>query len=209
MQAIKPILYVALLALVACSDTPTNDISPDATGAADVTTDALVGPSCESNSDCVQPTDPCAQSVCIEAVCVERAQPDGAPCDDGEPCSLESTCQGGSCEAGEAWQDCDDGNPCTADGCQPGAGCTHSALTGPCDDGNPCTSGDICSEGACIGSGSGLCPCQVDTDCADFEDGDVCNGTLMCDAGQCSLNADTIVTCPAPPPTGLGSEPLV
>ncbi|MGB0591408.1 MAG: hypothetical protein ACPGU1_17170 [Myxococcota bacterium] len=200
MQLAQRILCAAIFTLAACGDTNDPLIAPDNGDASPSDDIAATGPSCESNADCGEAPSACALVVCVDAVCVTRDQADGAPCDDGEPCSLESTCLSGVCESGTAWQDCDDGNPCTADGCQPGSGCTHSALTGPCDDGNPCTTGDICAEGTCAGSDSGLCTCQNDADCAAFGDTDLCNGSLVCVAGQCTIDTDTAVTCPAAGP---------
>ncbi len=67
-----------------------------------------------------------------------------------------------------------------------------------CDDGNACTVGDACKAGACE-SGTNICGCQQDSDCAPKEDGDLCNGTLYCDKGkvpyQCQIDPKTVVTC--------------
>jgi Dictyostelium (slime mold) repeat len=93
------------------------------------------------------------------------------PCDGAEVCNPAS----GACEAGPP-PDCDDGNPCTADACVPGVGCTTSERSGSCDDGNLCTTGDACAAGTCTG-----------TPLACADDGDVCNGTQVCDpsTGTC------------------------
>ena len=45
------------------------------------------------------------------------------------------------------------------------------------DDGEPCTESDLCLGGACQ-SGANMCGCELSADCADREDGDVCNGKL-------------------------------
>ena len=65
----------------------------------------------------------------------------------------------------------------------------------PCDDGNKVTIGDACKAGKC---GAGLIPaCTSDEDCAAQDDGDLCNGTLLCDkgTGHCVLNKLTVITC--------------
>jgi len=70
-----------------------------------------------------------------------------------------------------------------------------------CDaDGNPCTPADRCLHGACL-AGENVCGCQQDADCKAKEDGDVCNGTLVC-AGtgadrRCLVNPKTEVVCDA------------
>ncbi len=71
----------------------------------------------------------------------------------------------------------------------------------PCDaDGTSCTASDACDQGACV-AGTQVCVCQSDTDCADKEDGNLCNGTLYCDksgpAPQCKVNPATLKTCPS------------
>jgi len=37
--------------------------------------------------------------------------------------------------------------------------------------------------------------CVTDEDCAPLEDGDLCNGTLACQAGGCVVDPGTVVTC--------------
>ncbi|MCB9740089.1 MAG: hypothetical protein H6747_12560 [Deltaproteobacteria bacterium] len=66
-----------------------------------------------------------------------------------------------------------------------------------CDDGDPCTKGEICVGGACT-AGTDTCKCSADADCADKDDGDLCNGTMFCNlqSGLCQVNPATIVTCP-------------
>ncbi len=76
-------------------------------------------------------------------VCARSLLPAG--CDDGEPCTAPSLCQGAACLPSAASSDCDDANPCTADGCAVGLGCGHTAV----EDGSVC-SGGVCQAGACI-----------------------------------------------------------
>jgi len=54
----------------------------------------------------------------------------------------------------------------------------------------------VCAAGACKG-GTNTCQCQGDADCKAKEDGDLCNGTLLCDKakGVCIVNAATVVQC--------------
>ncbi len=76
----------------------------------------------------------------------------------------------------------------------------ESADPGPfaCEDGQSCTKGDVCADGACK-SGAKVCDCASDADCADKDDGNLCNGTMFCDpaVGKCAVNPATIVTCPS------------
>lgn len=68
----------------------------------------------------------------------------------------------------------------------------------PCNDGDLCTTGDVCGSGKCV-SGTNTCTCGQDADCAKFDDGNACNGTLYCDKSgktpSCTLNPATVVVC--------------
>ena len=84
--------------------------------------------------------------------CVFQPLDDGE-CDDGNLCSLNDTCLGGSCKAGPP-PPCSDGNPCTVDNCDPATGkCEHDVIAAgsSCDDGNKCTSGSKCLAETCVG----------------------------------------------------------
>jgi len=139
--------------------------------------------------------DPCTADGCdAETGCVFPVMDDGAVCDDGNPCTAGDACLDGICGS-SGLTSCNDGNTCTADGCDILLGCVNNPLTGdPCDDGNSCTAGDECVDGVCEG-GENTCLCATDEDCEAFEDGDLCNGTLLCVDEQCVLDADTVVEC--------------
>ncbi len=66
-----------------------------------------------------------------------------------------------------------------------------------CDDGAPCTANDKCEGATC--AGQMICACAKDADCAKQEDGNLCNGTLRCNAakGTCELDPATTVSCAA------------
>ncbi len=69
----------------------------------------------------------------------------------------------------------------------------------PCEDGNLCTAGEVCKAGICAATvGADTCICKSDSDCAKYEDGDLCNGTLFCNvaAQKCAVNPKTVVVCP-------------
>ena len=69
-------------------------------------------------------------------------------------------------------------------------------LDGACDDGNQCTVNDVCTQGICLGE-IDACECLNKSDCAGFEDGNLCNGTLACLEGFCSVDPESIPSCVA------------
>ena len=141
--------------------------------------------------------DACNLSTCDAATgnCILIAKGDGQACDDGTACTGGSACISGQC-VGSSPLSCDDKNPCTLDTCDAKVGCQNLASPGACDDGNPCTSGDACSASGACQPGVNQCQCQLDSDCAKFEDGDLCNGTLICQGNVCAIKAGTPVVCP-------------
>ena len=177
----------------------------------------------DSTGDCVECLEDadcgegfrCDPEGCVQLLCVPGAltcyqdmvqilcNTDGSgtawekSCDDNDPCTEGDGCVDGECLETTP-TDCDDDNFCTDDGCGGAAGgCYHTFNDEPCDDGFECTIDDHCDAGECKG-GTKVCDCVDDGDCAVHEDGDACNGTLYCDAdGTCSLDEDTVVTCPA------------
>ena len=89
--------------------------------------------------------------------------------------------------------------PCMTAFCSANGGCDERFDPGaPCDDGDPCTVGDRCAKTACS-AGLQVCECAADTDCAPFEDGNQCNGTLRCNKDKlpyrCGLDISTLVVC--------------
>ncbi len=175
--------------------------TPDA-AAADNSPEVAAPPQCVTASDCPAAL-ACQLGQCsASGKCEYVAQADGSACSDGSLCTAGDACNSGACLPKGAVV-CDDENPCTADKCNPLAGCINLPLaaSSACDDGNPCTSGDACLAGKCL-PGVATCQCQTHSDCAKFEDGDLCNGTLYCDkaAGPpytCKVNPATVVACQA------------
>jgi thiol-disulfide isomerase/thioredoxin len=128
---------------------------------------------------------------------------DGASCDDGNDCGVGDVCLEGLCLAGPEVP-CEDGNPCTINSCLDGQGCAVTFRNGEaCDDGDPCTADDVCNgvfcEGSplvCLGNSecdatTGTCtcaqPCQGFTcglDACGNPCGD-CLGGASCEAGAC------------------------
>ncbi|HEY6560945.1 MAG TPA: hypothetical protein VI072_26900 [Polyangiaceae bacterium] len=102
---------------------------------------------CNDNNECTADTCDTVKG------CVNAARPEGATCDDKNPCSSESECRAGRC-ATKTGLDCDDDNPCTADSCDAVAQtCTHAAEPNGtvCSDSDACTTEDKCSSGLCVG----------------------------------------------------------
>ena len=139
--------------------------------------------------------DPCVLSQCVPATgkCAKTTLSDGTPCDDGNACTAPDFCSGAICKGKPV--KCDDGDICTEDACEPDLGCVHEYGDAACDDGNGCTSDDHCVEGACVGSPVAGCVCAATGDCAPFEDGNVCNGTLICQGSKCVVDPGTVVEC--------------
>jgi len=129
--------------------------------------------------------DTLAPDVCIPECNEKNCGDDGCggtcgECTGGTWCEGLETCQEGVCVQGQA-PDCDDGNPCTEDGCDVEAPkCTH--ILKDLD--------DLVVED---------CLCDTDEDCEPLEDGNLCNGTLVCDleaeTPTCKVDDPTVVVC--------------
>ena len=107
---------------------------------------------------------------------------EGAPCDDGNGCTLGDRCVDGLCQP-ESPLACDDGNVCTDDTCDPRTGCVQLANLAACDDADPCTQGDRCSVGRCR-PGAPTC-----------DDGNPCTRDACAPDGGCTNTADDSLTC--------------
>ncbi|MEL6180018.1 MAG: hypothetical protein AAFS10_13750, partial [Myxococcota bacterium] len=158
--------------------------------------DVCSGGSCIGGGESLDCDDgnPCTADRCEAGVgCVSEPM-DGVACDDGNPCTMGDSCQAGACVAGDEEMSCDDedlctvdscdpvegciytsvadlcadDNPCTDETCDPEQGCVYPFNTNPCNDMNACTEGDVCTNGACLGTPVPL------------NDGNVCT-ELTCD----------------------------
>jgi len=192
----------------------------------------------------------CSANTCDPQTgkCVAQPTPNGTPCVDSDPCTVDSSCQAGECKGGSAsWCQCkttadcaqfgdndacngvlfcdkatfpptcrinptsivtcatNKDGPCSVNTCDPKTGtCAQQAKKDGtlCDDGGSCANEGTCKAGACLVD-SKVCMCTTNSDCADKDDGDFCNGTLFCDKkgayGQkntCTVNPATLVKCP-------------
>ena len=143
--------------------------------------------------------DPCTKDSCVpESGCINEPLT-GTGCDDANVCTLADHCEAGICTGTSI--DCDDKNPCTYDNCDAAGGCLYTYNTAKCDDDNPCTMADACSLGDCAGTEVD-CDCLTNDDCGSLEDGNLCNGTLVCDTSslphKCAVNAESVIACEEP-----------
>jgi hypothetical protein len=128
--------------------------------------------------------------------CVERVLPDGTPCEPGNACLVEATCQAGRCRGRE--RACDDGNACTTDVCHALDGC--QAVPAP-----PCPGDGRCQVGTCDPvKGCGLAPAPDGTFCGTERGCDVAD---VCVEGACVRRnpPDGFRCAPASPCQGEGT----
>ncbi len=188
----------------------------------------------------LQLVDPRGRAAALAAavlVYVPDCTGDGAPCDDGNPCTVRDVCQGRLCRPGTPVA-CQALDACHIAGtCDPGTGLCSNP---PAPDGTGCTDGDLCTQvdacqgGACVGSspvactatdachlagacdpGTGLCSNPPAPDGSGCTDGDLCTQVDACQGGACLGSSP--VACGATdachlagacdPGTGLCSNP--
>ena len=166
---------------------------------------------CKSSADCPQPAAGCLANVCVAGGCIPQPQADGTPCNDTSKCTAKAACAAGKCTAVAPLQ-CSDGKPCTTDGCDPAIGCTYAAIVSnqPCNDGDSCIADTACDgQGNCAG-GKNVCGCKSIKDCAVFDDGDSCNGTLYCNNNLpvpvCQVLPNSVVLCDAAGDTACAKQ---
>jgi hypothetical protein len=148
-----------------CTVTPKTDGAPCDDGNACTTGDSCQSGACAAGAPVVcAGGDACTQpGVCDPATgaCNAVPRPDGASCDDGNPCTFADRCQAGVCTGGRTII-CDaPGDAChEAATCDPATGqCARMPKPDgtPCSDANKCTQGDTCEAGACTGGAPVLC----------------------------------------------------
>ena len=162
---------------------------------------------CENKltSDVCDDDNACTQDWCEPATgCEHVSLQNGKPCEDGNLCTKEESCQEGACIP-TLFLECEDYNPCTENSCDQTRGCIFQVkLNLPCDDGNACTLGDMCdSNDKCSGSAKLDCDdgesctedwCEPDVGCKhqtkedgkQCEDGNACTFGEYCQEGVCT-----------------------
>ena len=99
--------------------------------------------------DPAQQNNPCVQSVCEPTIgCGVENLSATTPCDDGNACTDEDSCDGAGGCAGQTVS-CDDNIECTEDGCDTAVGCSHTPNDELCGDQVPCTA-DFCGAEGCV-----------------------------------------------------------
>ncbi|HVY32684.1 MAG TPA: hypothetical protein VHB79_39380 [Polyangiaceae bacterium] len=169
--------------------------------------------------DCSSLNDACNVGSCsaVTGQCVPTPKANGTTCDDGNKCTLGSSCQAGVCK-GQTPVVCTASDQChSAGSCDPATGaCSNPAKANgvTCNDGNACTQTDTCQSGVCTGSNavvcaasdqchsagtcdtaSGLCSNPAKKNGSTCDDSSACTQTDTCQGGVC-VGASP-VTCTA------------
>ncbi len=170
-------------------------------------------PPCKTDGKCDPATGQCTYKL-----------NDGAPCEDGNPCTINDKCSGGYCKSG-AHKQCPDDPPCKTFGyCDSSTGqCKYTYNDNwSCDDGNKCTTGDHCMGGKCVGGQTVQChdnpPCKTNGKCnpntgqceytfndgVSCDDGNLCSTGGTCYQGECKGGSQ--VQCPNNPPCKINGH---
>jgi len=156
----------------------------------------------------------CTGNVLPECECGGEAEDYCYQFDDGDLCNGMLFCDTEEdpprCATDqETIVDCGDPtDQCMGLKCNPATGeCEDYTLDdgSTCVDGNTCTTDDQCVEGVCVGTPTEDCECideeDPDSFCEQFDDLDLCNGTLYCDlkGDSCEVDPASVVTCELSP----------
>lgn len=125
----------------------------------------------------------CTLDSCDEIKGCQHAPIDEAVCDDGDECTYEDSCMGGECNGQPT--NCDDGNVCTVDGCDSITGCYHDLATNPCCVGGVsiCDDDNPCTNDDCDPE---TFECLYTNNTAACSDGNSCTVGDSCDEGDCA-----------------------
>ena len=224
-----------------CTYEPKDDGAACEDGDLCTTDDQCVDGVCEAGEamECVA-MDACHDAGTCDPMTGECSNPtkaDDTPCDDGDLCTPDDTCQSGVCEAG-AEIVCVEPDQCKERGeCNPTSGLCEYAdkMDGTeCDDGDRCTNDDVCMAGACSAGVAtecaalsqchdagvcdpmtGECSNPTKADATPCDDGDLCTNGDLCRAGTCTAGTPTVcapldschIAGMCDPSTGMCSNP--
>ena len=140
---------------------------------------------------CPDSGDQCQVAQCDEAAraCGNIAAIDGSACNDGNLCTINDSCQAGSCSAGLQLDCSGQSDSCNDGVCDPSSGAciAQPAREGSsCEDGLFCTVGDTCSAGSCLGGATRDCSVGVsEPACFDISCNESQNTCDYFDNGSC------------------------
>jgi hypothetical protein len=163
--------------------------------------------------DCSGEDDQCLRGVCDgeTGLCTTVPRREGQSCDDGQYCTVSTTCQEGVCTGGLPRNCTTTGDQCNAGVCDPTAGESGACVKEPYGDGRSCQDGRFCTvdttcqaDGSCGGgqprncSGeggscrtgicdeeAGECTGEPVADGTECDDGLFCTVNNQCAAGEC------------------------
>ncbi len=173
---------------------------------------------CDADGNPCTPVDTCSKGACVADtnICACQTTADCAAKEDGDLCNGTLFCDKSlakpRCRVNPATlKSCPsvDDTACKHNVCQPKTGTCQVEIAPnetPCDDANPCSKADVCASGDCV-AGLNICACVTTADCVSAEDGNACNGALICApfplAGpgkkRCVVDTATVVDCQPPP----------
>jgi cysteine-rich repeat protein len=136
--------------------------------------------------NCTDDGNACTSDVCSAGLCTHPNRANGTACNDGLFCTVNDTCQNGTCAAGPA-RNCADTNACTTDRCDETLGSrVHDPITPCCGNGVvEAAGGEECDDGNTSNNDACVAGCRN----ARCGDGFVQSGVEQCDLG--AANADT------------------
>jgi hypothetical protein len=181
-------LVVVLQYLDPCVSLECCDSDGDCDDSDNCTVDTCVDSVCQNTPvDCSSVDDQCNVGVCDPGTgnCVQDPTPkNGDPCDDGALCTVNDTCDNGTC--GGTGKDCSSvDDQCNVGVCDPGTGnCVQDPTPengDPCDDGVLCTVNDTCDNGVCSG---------LTKDCSSVDN--------QCNMGICDSGTGNCIQDPTP-----------
>jgi hypothetical protein len=155
---------------------------------------------CGCSEDCAAKEDTCNNYECDFATGECDVVPKvGAPCSDGDSCTVSDHCDEAGAGVGSENKDCSGyDDACNVGLCADGT-CYSNPQSGSCDDGDNCTEGDYCISGQCVSGENKDCSAYDDCNvglCADgacfsnprsdsCDEDDSCNEGDYCIDGQC------------------------